>query len=225
MTDETIGNAEQIENTETPELVQNPEGLLRKNKELLRELAELKRIADKARGYDFEEAERAKESLRKAEEERLTKRGEYDKLMEQKSKAYEERLKAANDKASLIENRLKHEKLANALMEKGVLPDRVNYLVRDLVESVELVTTDRGFELRKVNGIGDADEFNQLVEEVKAKTPFFFAASLASGSGATGSQGNGAVSSKKWGDLTRAEKAQAIRDAGGDLEAAQKKFR
>ena len=41
--------------------------------------------------------------------------------------------------------------------------------------------------LKKKGGIGDAAEFDAVIEAAKQKTPFFFAANGASGSGASGS--------------------------------------
>lgn len=221
---DNLSEIETIETQPTVETVKDPEAVLRKNRELLKENAELKKLAEQAKNFDFEAARKALEANQRAEEDRLAKRGEYDKLLEAKSKAWEERIEAERSMRSAIEQRLKFEKLTNTLMEKGVLPDRVGYLVKELVDSVELTQTDNGFELRKKGGIGDSDEFNGLVEQVKAKSPFFFAPSLASGSGATGSMGNGAVSVKKWADLSRSEKTQAIKDASGDLDLAKKKY-
>jgi hypothetical protein len=47
------------------------------------------------------------------------------------------------------------------------------------------------YSLRKKGGIGDAAAFDGIIEAAKTATPFFFAASNASGSGASGSQGGG----------------------------------
>lgn len=215
---------ETIDNQTTTEPIRDPDAVLRKNRELLKENAELKRLSEMARNFDFDRAKQAMETLERAEEERLTKRGEYEKLIEQKSKAYEERIEGERRERQRIENTLKQEKLALALIEKGVLPDRVKWLVKDLSEQVELATTENGFQLRKQGGIGDATEFDSLVEEVRAKSPYFFAANITSGTGGSASIGSNSVSSRKWSDLSRAEKTAAVRDANGDIEAAKKKY-
>jgi hypothetical protein len=102
-----------------------------------------------------------------------------------------EKTAAAKAEVDAIKSNLKREKLANVLTEKGVLPDRVKYLVGELDADIELVSDENGFSLKKIGGIGDATEFDLIVEGVKEKTPFFFAATGASGSGASGSNGNG----------------------------------
>lgn len=217
---ETIDN----QNTTTAEPIRDPDAVLRKNRELLRENAELKKLAETARNFDFDRARQAMEAAEKAEEERLAKRGEYEKLIEQKTKAYEDRIESEKRERQRIETTLKQEKLALALIEKGVLPDRVKWLVKDLSEQVELATTENGFQLRKLGGIGDTTEFDSLVEEVREKSPYFFAANITSGTGGSASLASSSVSTKKWSDMTRAEKTAAVRDANGDLEAAKKKY-
>lgn len=176
---------EKIDNTK----VIDAEAVLKKNQELL---GELKKLRDKTRefeGFDFDRAKQALAEQEKLEHERLAKKGEFDKLLEQNKLAYEQRLDKEKTENERLKNTVKQEKLALTLIEKGVLPDRVNYLVKELAEQVELHTTDSGFVLRKQNGIGDADEFNAMVEEFKAKSPFFFAAQVSSGTGGSGSQG------------------------------------
>ena len=176
---------EKIENTK----VVDAEAVLKKNQELL---GELKKLRDKTRefeGFDFDRAKQALAEQEKLEHERLAKKGEFDKLLEQNKLAYEQRLDKEKTENERLKNTVKQEKLALTLIEKGVLPDRVNYLVKELAEQVELHTTESGFVLRKQNGIGDADEFNAMVEEFKAKSPFFFAAQVSSGTGGSGSQG------------------------------------
>ena len=176
---------EKIDNTK----VIDAEAVLKKNQELL---GELKKLRDKTRefeGFDFDRAKQALAEQEKLEHERLAKKGEFDKLLEQNKLAYEQRLDKEKTENERLKNTVKQEKLALTLIEKGVLPDRVNYLVKELAEQVELHTTESGFVLRKQNGIGDADEFNAMVEEFKAKSPFFFAAQVSSGTGGSGSQG------------------------------------
>jgi transposase len=216
-------NTEVVDNVAT-ESVRDADAVLRKNRELLKENAELKRLAEVAKNFDFDKARQAMEELQRAEEERLSKKGEYEKLIESKTKAYEERLETERRERSRIESTLKQEKLALALIERGVLPDRVGYLVKEISEQVELSLTESGFALKKLNGIGDADEFNALVEDVRSKSPFFFAANIAGGTGGSTSTNTGGTSGRKWSELSRSEKVAAIREAGGDAELAKKKY-
>jgi hypothetical protein len=189
---------EKIDNTK----VIDAEAVLKKNQELLGELKKLRDRTREFEGFDFDRAKQALAEQEKLEHERMAKKGEFDKLLEQNKLAYEQRLDKEKTENERLKNTVKHEKLALTLIEKGVLPDRVNYLVKELAEQVELHTTDSGFVLRKQNGIGDADEFNAMVEEFKAKSPFFFAAQVSSGTGGSGSQstatatGNGRTMNK-----------------------------
>ncbi len=192
--EETTAPAEQNEGIDNQQAVRDAEAVLRKNQELLAENAKLKAVARQAEGFDFDRARAAMEALERAEEEKLAKKGEFDKLLEQKQRAWEERIGAVTSERDGILNNLKREKLANVLAEKGVLPDRARFLVRELENDIELASDDNGFSLRKVGGVGDAAEFDAIVETVKQKYPFFFGASLAPGSGASaqgGTNGSG----------------------------------
>jgi hypothetical protein len=215
----------EVVNNSTTEAVRDAEAVLRKNRELLEQNARLKRQLAGTEDIDLEKAKSAIAQMQKLEEEQMQKRGEYEKLIEQKSKAYEERLESEKKARATMETMLKQEKLALALIENGVLSDRVNYLVRDLSEQVDLELGEAGFALKRRGGIGDAAEFNQLIEELRDKSPFFFAANIVGGTGGSGSSSSGMVSGRNWSDLNGAEKAVAIRDAGGDIELAKKKFK
>lgn len=218
-----INETEVVDNL-TTETVRDAEAVLRKNRELLAQNAKLKRFQHLPEDFDIDKALHALNELNRVEEERLQKRGEYEKLIEQKTKAYEDRLESERKQRTHIEATLKQEKLALHLIEQGVLPDRVNYLVKELSEQVDLDINESGFALKKKGGIGDAAEFNALVEDVRSKSPFFFAANIVGGTGGSASIGNGGASVKKWADLSRAEKTQAIREANGDVAVAQRKY-
>ena len=185
MEEQTPAPAEQVEE---PIIVDNPEAVVKKNQELLAELKRLKAVAKQAEGFDFDKARAAMDALAKAEEEKLSKRGEYEKLLAQKQQAYEERVAAAQSERDQILANLKREKLANVLAENGVLPDRAKYLVKEIEDQIELVTGETGFSLTKKGGIGDAAEFAAMIQNIRLQSPFFFAANTPSGSGAPGSQ-------------------------------------
>lgn len=149
-------------------------------------------------GLDVEAAKAAIEAAEKAAEDKHKKAGDFESLKvqleERHQKALEkkdEEIKVVKDENSAILSTLKREKLANTLTEKGVLPDRVKYLVGELDTEIELARDDNGFSLKKIGGIGDATEFDLIIDTVKEKSPFFFASSSASGSGASGSSTNG----------------------------------
>lgn len=149
-------------------------------------------------GVDLEAAKKAIADQRKAADEKLKEEGNFDKYKEE----YERRINELDakraqeveaertEKNSILAN-LKRERLANVLTEKGVLSDRVKYLVGELDSTIELVSGESGFSLKKIGGIGDDTEFNAIIEDVKTKSPFFFASDNIPGSGASGSNGNG----------------------------------
>lgn len=142
-----------------------------------------------ARLQAYEAEQKRKEA--EAEEERTRAAGETDKWKEQYDARHKAELEKLGAQLSQRDANLKRERLTNVLTEKGVLPDRAKYLVHELDSQVELVSDDNGFSLKKKGGIGDVAEFEAMIENVKTTSPFFFAATGASGSGASGSQGNG----------------------------------
>jgi len=173
-------------------------GLKNKTKELLADLKKAQDAAKQFEGVDLEAAKAALDAQQKAADEKLKEEGNFEAIRQQ----YEDRIKAAEDKAkadiesiasekNAILANLKRERLANVLTEKGVLPDRVKYLVGELDPAIELVSGENGFSLKKIGGIGDDTEFNAIIDEVKHKSPFFFASDNIAGSGASGSDGNG----------------------------------
>lgn len=187
-----------VQTTAAVETVRDPEAVLKQNKELLAELKQLKEAAKKSDGFDFEKAKAAMEAQEKAEHDRLTKKGEWDKLKEQLDQRHAAELAKAKTETETLLTNLKREKLTNVLTEKGVLPDRAKYLVHELNAQIELVLEADGFRLKKLGGIGDAAEFDTMIENVKATSPFFFAATNASGSGASGSSTNGRAAAQTW---------------------------
>lgn len=172
-------------------------GLKAKRDELLKDLKEKQALLAKFEGLDPEAAKAALDKLTAAEDEKLKAAGEFDKLKEQLELRHKTELEKATAEKSAILTNLKREKLANALTEKGVLPDRVKYLLGELDAQIELASTDNGFQLKKIGGIGDATEFDAIIDGVKQTSPFFFAADNASGSGASGSGNGGGHGSAK----------------------------
>ena len=189
MADEAQAPAEQVAETPTPE-VKDPVAVLKQNEELLKELKRFKDLAKQADGFDFEKAKAAIAAQEQAEQDRLTKKGEWDKLKEQLDQRHATELQKAKDAHDALLNNLKREKLTNLLTEKGVLPDRVKYLVHELDPNVELASTDNGFSLSKKGGIGDATEFDLMLDGIKTASPFFFASQTQTGGGASGSGNN-----------------------------------
>lgn len=158
------------------------EGLKKSKTEIL---AEKKAMADKLAA--LEKFRNEYEQSKSADEEaKLKAAGEFAELEKKlKDKIAEVEQSAAQKEASLL-GIFKQERLKNELTARGVLPDRAKYLLSDIADAVDLVPKDSGFELRVKNGIGDAKEFDQLIEQQKATSPFFFGSTVVAGSGADG---------------------------------------
>ena len=158
--------AEKVKKTTKPELVQ--------------ELEDLKKFKEE---HEAKAAEAAQNDL--------IEQKKYEEAIAAKEKAWNERFETEKTEKESLFADIKRERLTNELIKRGALPDRAGYLVGELDPEMELVKGDSGYQLKKKGGIGDATEFDAVIETAKQKTPFFFAASGASGSGASGSNGNG----------------------------------
>jgi len=170
------------------------DGLKRSKAEIL---AEKKRIQDEAdamkKRLDEIDANKSAE-----ETELMKKRGEFEELEKKLRDKLTETETAKVQRENELLGKFKLERLQNELISKGVLPDRAKYALSELAEKVELVSDEKGFNLKVLGGIGDAKEFDALIEGMKATSPFFFAPNGASGSGASGSEGNGGNAAKQW---------------------------
>lgn len=198
-------------------------GLKSKRDELLAELAKAKSQMKAFDGLDPEAARKALVAAQAAEDEKLKAAGEFEKLREQLEARHKAEVEKAVAERNTILSNLKREKLANVLTEKGVLPDRVKYLLGELDPQIELAATENGFQLKKIGGIGDAAEFEQIIASVKESSPFFFANDLTPGSGASGSgNGNGGGSAAavwtrdQWESASTQERTK-FTDAGGKI--------
>jgi len=197
-------------------------GLKAKRDELLADLKAQKKLLEKYGDLDPDAAKKAIEDATSAANDKLKAEGEWDKLREQLETRHKQEVEKAIAEKSAIMSNLKREKLANALTEKGVLPDRVKYLLGELDGQIELASTDSGFQLRKIGGIGDATEFDAIIDGVKSTSPFFFAADNASGSGASGSDykgGNAKTMPKsQWDTMDVKAQAAFIKDGGKPVD-------
>ena len=171
------------------------EGLKRSKAEIL---AEKKRIQEENEALKKFKAEHEAE-LAKAQEADLEAKGKYAEAIATKEKAWNDRFDAEKaEKESLFAD-IKRERLTNEIVKRGGLPDRAHYLVNELDGETELFKDESGkHSLRKKGGIGDAAEFDSVIEAARQRSPFIFAANGASGSGASGSNGNSGGTAKTW---------------------------
>jgi len=169
-----------------------------------------------------EKAEREAQADKEAQA-LLVKQGEFEKAQETRDAEWQKRLDAASGEKESLFADIKRERLTNELVKRGVLPDRAAYLVAELDPLMELAKGENGYELKKKGGIGDATEFDAVIDEAKQKTPFFFAASGTSGSGASGSNGNGGSDAKtmpktQWDAMDVKAQAAFISSGGKPVE-------
>ena len=167
---------------------------------------------------DPQAARDAVAKLSQLEQADLEAKGKYEEALAAREKAWQEKYerdlgKVTSEKETLVAN-LKRQTLANVLTEKGVLPDRVKYLANELDAQLELATDEAGFSLKKKGGIGDAAEFEAMIESVKQSSPFFFAANGASGSGASGSEHSGGMANGNLAELPPTERLAHLFKAG-----------
>lgn len=175
------------------------DGLKKSKAEILEEKKKIQAERDELAKFKSEH----EANEQKAAEADLEAKGKYEEAIVAKEKAWDERFKAEKAEKESLFTDIKRERLTNELVKRGALPDRAAYLISELDAETELYKSDDGkHSLRKKGGIGDAAEFDAVIEAAKVKSPFFFAANGASGSGASGS-GNGAnAGAKTW---TRAQ--------------------
>lgn len=176
-------------------------GLKAKRDELLADLKAKQALLAKYGDLDPDAAKAALDAATKAADEKLKAEGDFETLKKQLAERHQTELEKSKAESTKVLAMLHQERLNNALVAKGVLPERAAYLVSTLLPQTELATTDTGFQLKKIGGIGDAAEFDAMIDGLKAKpeTEFFFAASNASGSGASGSgNGGGNQSAQTW---------------------------
>ncbi|TXH45716.1 MAG: hypothetical protein E6Q97_30985 [Desulfurellales bacterium] len=188
------------------------EGLKKSKAEIL---AEKKAIADKLAAlekfkadFDAKQAESESEAMKAAGQFAELEKKLRDALAEQKTQAEQER-------AQMLET-IKRERLTNELIARGVLPDRARYALADIEKEIILEPGDNGFALKVKDGIGDANEFANLVEGFKAKSPFLFAAGAAAGSGASGSGNGGSSGTMKRSTMNTKQKVDFVKQHGSE---------
>lgn len=183
-------------------------------------LASIQKLIDE--GFDVDAAKAALAKVDETEEERLKAAGEF-KTLEEKLRAKIVEVETDRDtRINSILGTLKQERLKSFLVENGIIPDRAKYALGDVAEQFDLINEDSSFNLRLKNGIGGADEMATVVNGLKEKSPFLFAADGASGSGASGSDGTGSggktMPHSQWQTLSPKDQAAFIKAGGKPVE-------
>lgn len=171
--------------------------------------AEKQELADKLRSVD--------EEKQRAEEEKAKRDGDYEKLQ----RLMDERLEAERKQHQTLMSQIRSEKVGNALndivTQVGAGGTR-NEDLRDLLKARFEFDYDNETGQVKVagDGITSLEELKKAITE-SGRYDAYLAGSKASGGGAPGSQGAGAL--RKWGDYSESERAQL---AASDPDAFQR---
>lgn len=183
----------------TTETVRNPEAVLEQNKELLSEVKRLKQLTKQVEGIDPAEYRALKEAQARAEEEHLAKKGEFDKILEQKEKAWNERLSAESAEKLQVLNGFTRKELELMYLQKyGGREGYSDLAVEKVIGNVETITKNGSIDIQVKDGVGDAKDFDKLFGGLKERYPALFKSEIASGSGATGSDSKGGTTAKTW---------------------------
>lgn len=167
--------------------VEDVTGLKNKISELLKDGKSKTELLKAFEGLDPEAAKKALEEMTRLEEKKLADKGKYDELLQKQKTESEAKINAANEANQKTLANLKREKLTNFLVQNGVLADRAKYALADVESLIDLSEGDNGFELKGKDGA----ELDGVITNLKTGSGFLFAASGASGSGATGTDDKG----------------------------------
>ena len=191
------------------------EGLKKSKAEILEEKKRIQKERDDLAKFkaDHESAQSA------AEEERLKAAGEFAKIEDRLKAKIAEITQAKQDRENELLGKVKIERLKNELITNGVLADRAKYALADIADQVELVESENGFAFKVKGGIGDANEFTQLLDGLKSTSAFLFDGQAPAGSGASGSDfknGTGAktITRAQWEAMAPADSAKFFADGG-----------
>lgn len=219
---------EQLTDAEKPHFVANGDvyelkvedvtGLKAKRDELLAELKKKNDITKQFEGLNPEEARKALTALSEMENKKLADKGRFDELLAKREQDWKAQLAEKDAFASSVMNGFKQKELALTLLEKGVRKEYLDLAGLKLDGQIEVENKNGTLQLRVKDGIGDAAEFDALVEGLKTKYPALFEPNGASGSGASGSNGNGGnaktMSKVQWDAMGVKEQAAFIKSGG-----------
>lgn len=163
------------------------ERILSEKKKLDAELAELRKYREQ------------QEALRlQSEQERMKAAGEFEALEKKLREKLAQTEAEAEAKMQRLQNILKQQAVKNLLIEKGVLPERVEFALPKALEQFEMEIGEGSFGLRVRNGIGDPKEIEQAVAALREAAPFLFNATHTPGSGASGIGQAAAAAGTQW---------------------------
>ncbi len=211
-----------IDNPTPP--VKDPAAVLAKNAELLAKLAAGKKDSEAltARLAEFERKEA------EAERQKLEKKGDWEKIREamEKSQAEKDAAKDARyDK--LFENTSRYQlavEIGKQKLAEGANPEQLAKLL--LLDEIKSVEENGKIVWRKL----DTDEEVKLHEFIPTLSDnpaygIYLDSDINPGGDAPGNTGTTKPSGGKWSTMTTAERSQAIRQAGGDVDAAKRKYK
>jgi hypothetical protein len=217
---EETGTATQTEpETTTDERVEKPEAVLAKNKELLGVIAREKkeREALATRISEFEKAETDRQ------QKALEKKGDYDKLRENMEKSHTDAIAAEKGRYDALFTNASRYQLAVEIGKHEPLEGTSERLAKLLLLDEIKPTEEEGKVVWRRIDTDEKVSLKEFIPSIKEAYGEYFKADNVPGGDAPGNTGKTNGSGKKWADMSRSDRNDAIRAAGGDIEAAKKK--
>jgi len=174
-------------------------------------------------GLTPEEILKLKESFDKAENERLSKTGDFDTLKKQMEENHGKEIRTREEKISSLMSRIKDAEVSQAIVELKGIPDLLLPIIKNQIELVEengkleTIVKDKDGSTR-LNSKNDKMTVKELLTELKNSDIFgrAFEASGATGTGAS-SAGKPSISSsgKKLTEMTHEERTALLKSQKG----------
>lgn len=185
-------------------------GLKNKNEELLKKLVEFKKFD----GLDPEAAREALAKLSELEDGQLLKKQQFDELFNKKKGEWDKEKESLENKIKSMFERTATQSLSSILAKNGVKPhlaDDLALIVRQQIDPFE----EGGSPVWKTKDGLETVDLDKYIPSLKESKADYFASSMGSGSGASGSGNNGGnaktMPKSQWDALGPKEQAAAIK--------------
>lgn len=209
MPDEQDGTATQTAKEETPEVVVNPEGVLKKNEELLRKLKDesdaRKELADRVAAFEAAEAKR--------EEEKLQKKGDYDKLLETRKGEFEKKLGEKDQELEALFTQYAEKELQLAIPADVFEDAREDFSIVLRTKYLKPVREDGKLVWKSLDGLETID-LKTFIPTLETAHGRYFKADNNPGGDAPGNSKRIAGGTLKRSAMTTTEKSAYIREHG-----------
>lgn len=197
---------------EQPEKVENPEGVLRKNKELLAAMKEQKEAAQRL------EQELADYKAREAAEEakRLEKKGDYEKLLEKRKAEFDAELQKREERIAAMFNTMAEKDLQLAIPSNVIDELREPFAIILRAKHIQPVEEDGRTVWKSLDGLERYDDLPAFIKSLESDPAYgnFFKGDNHPGSNAPGNKGRVTGGTLQRSKMTTAEKTAYIKKHG-----------